>query len=364
MDVTDLEHAKLRLEEFGSMMGLYNDLLVHDIGNYAGTAKAFVHLITDRATPEAKKDEMGKSAIAQLNRIDTLVDRISKLTKSQAKAQESLVRCDLADVLNEAVSIVQDGCDVELRKEYDSKGYAVHLGEFASDIFVNLLSNAVKYGAGRPVTIRVSDSPISGRPAWKASIIDEGTGVPDEKKGKLFERYARLHTMSQLRGQGLGLAIVRSLTRAYGGEAGVEDRVPGDHNERFDILRDIPEGRLGRTLRIRGDTGIASAQGRDRHGRRKVIEEPPQSGISAYPLLAPLGLARETVRGSPASGGGREVQDLSPEAEASGRAEEGRHVAHLPHKEDGGRRWPRPALRMDIHHDAEEPRRARGQLDH
>ena len=188
LDITDLEQAKLRLEEFGSMMGLYNDLLVHDIGNYAGTAKAFVHLITDRATPEAKKDEMGKSAIAQLNRIDTLVDRISKLTKAQAKAQESLVRCDLADVLNEAVSIVQDGCDVELRKEYDSKGYAVHLGEFASDIFVNLLSNAVKYGAGRPVTIRVSDSPISGRPAWKASIIDEGTGVSDEKKGKEFER--------------------------------------------------------------------------------------------------------------------------------------------------------------------------------
>ncbi|HIJ17999.1 MAG TPA: sensor histidine kinase, partial [Thermoplasmata archaeon] len=56
-------------------------------------------------------------------------------------------------------------------------------------------------------------------------------GVPDEKKSKLFERYVRLPTLSQLKGQGLGLTIVRSLTSAYGGEAAVEDRVPGDHTK-------------------------------------------------------------------------------------------------------------------------------------
>ena len=231
LDITDMEQAKSRLEEFGSMMGLYNDILVHDIGNYAGTAKAFVQLIADRDTPEAKKREMTKSALAQLNRIDTLVDRISKLTKTQVGARENLVMCDLADVLNEAASAALDGSDVKLRKEYGSKGYTVHMGEFAADIFMNLLSNAVKYGGGRPVTIRVSDSTIAGRPAWKVSIIDEGVGVPDEKKSKLFERYVRLPTLSQLKGQGLGLTIVRSLTSAYGGEAAVEDRVPGDHTK-------------------------------------------------------------------------------------------------------------------------------------
>jgi len=231
LDITDLEQAKLRLEEFGSLMGLYNDLLVHDIGNHAGTAKAFVELLADGSTSEEKKDAMAKSALAQLNRIDTLVDRISKLTKTQARAHEDLVRCDLAGVLDEAVSAIPDVGHVELRREYERSGYPTHLGEFAPDIFMNLLSNAVKYGGGRPVTIRVSDSTISGRPAWKVSIIDEGTGVPDEKKSQLFERYVRLPTLSQLKGQGLGLTIVRSLTLAYGGEAGVEDRVQGDHTK-------------------------------------------------------------------------------------------------------------------------------------
>ena len=231
LDITDLEQTKLRLEEFGAMMGLYNDLLMHDIGNHAGTAKAFVELLADKSTPEEKKDSMAKSALAQLNRIDILVDRISKLTKAQVMAHENLVRCDLADVLDEAVSATPEVDHVELRREYDRKGCTAYLGEFAPDIFVNLLSNAVKYGGGRPVTIRVSDSAISGRPAWKVSIIDEGMGVPGEKKSKLFERYVRLPTLSQLKGQGLGLTIVRSLTLAYGGEAAVEDRVPGDHTK-------------------------------------------------------------------------------------------------------------------------------------
>lgn len=234
LDISDLEITKTRLEEIGAALELYNDLLVHDVGNYAGAAKAFVQLLVDRDTPEAKKGEMAKTALSQLKRIDTLVDRVSKLTKAQARGTSSLVTCDLANALDEAISDVSatvEGSAVEFKREYERSGYKVDLGDFAADIFMNLLANAVKYGAGRPVTVRVSDSTLNGKPAWKVSVIDEGHGVPPDKKKLLFDRYKRLTTMSQIKGQGLGLTIVKTLTEAYGGEAGLDDRVEGDHTK-------------------------------------------------------------------------------------------------------------------------------------
>ncbi|MEW5747910.1 MAG: ATP-binding protein [Candidatus Thermoplasmatota archaeon] len=234
LDVTELEEAGRRLEEISSALGLYNDLLVHDIANYAGAAKAFVQLMGDPGVAESKKADMAASAASQLNKIEVLVDRISKLTRLKTRRAEELSRRELRPLLDEAIEDVRarpEGAAVEFVREYGGDGQEVELGGLAGDIFVNLISNAAKYGGGRPVTVRVSASMVGTRPAWRVSVEDQGKGVPPDKKGLLFSRYQRLSTISQLKGQGLGLTIVKSLTEAYGGEAGVEDLVPGDHTK-------------------------------------------------------------------------------------------------------------------------------------
>lgn len=234
LDITDLEDARARLEDITAMLELYNDLLVHDIGNYAGTASSFVQLMVDPETPPEKKQGMAESALNQIRRIETVVNRVSLLTKARTKAKDRRAPTDLASLLDEAVSYISstaEGAGREFRREYDRSGYVVDLGEFAPAIFENLLSNAVKYGEGRPVTVTISESTLRGSPAWRVSVTDEGRGIPPEKKKRLFERYERLTTMSQLKGMGLGLAIVRTLTEAYGGEVRLDNRVEGDHTK-------------------------------------------------------------------------------------------------------------------------------------
>ncbi len=233
LDVTDLEMTKQRLEEIRSALQLYNDLLVHDVANYAGTAKGFVQMLSEEDLPPEKREEMARTAVAQLDRIGMLADRVAKLTKTEAQGRESMSVRDLAAVLDEAVSVVaaaREGASVEFCKEYP-EGCMVEVGEFVTDIFTNLLANAVRYGQGRPVKVTVSEDRIGDRPAWRASVTDEGPGVPPDKKEGLFGRYVRLTTLSQLKGQGLGLTIVKGLTEAYGGKVGMDDRVPGDHTK-------------------------------------------------------------------------------------------------------------------------------------
>src|SRR3546814_20409117 len=75
----------------------------------------------------------------------------------------------------------------------------------------NLIENAAKYGSGRVfVTVERNGEFID------ILIEDDGAGIPEERRGELFGRGARLDTSKP--GTGLGLSIVRDVAEIYGGE--------------------------------------------------------------------------------------------------------------------------------------------------
>jgi signal transduction histidine kinase len=75
----------------------------------------------------------------------------------------------------------------------------------------NLVENARRHGRGR-VSVEVGST--NGR-AWMA-VADEGPGVPEAERARIFERF-------EGDGTGLGLAIVRATAERHGGSATVED---------------------------------------------------------------------------------------------------------------------------------------------
>ena len=80
------------------------------------------------------------------------------------------------------------------------------------EILGNLIENAAKYGGGS-VFVTVDADPLSDQCAiW---IEDDGTGIPEEQRDRIFDRGARLDTGKP--GTGLGLAIVRDVAEIYAG---------------------------------------------------------------------------------------------------------------------------------------------------
>jgi signal transduction histidine kinase len=85
---------------------------------------------------------------------------------------------------------------------------------------VNLLQNAADHAKGDgPVCLRVQAGPAS----WRFEVADDGGGLPPGDEQVVFEPFS---TGSSRGGMGLGLAIVRGIARAHGGEADVVNR-PG-----------------------------------------------------------------------------------------------------------------------------------------
>jgi signal transduction histidine kinase len=85
------------------------------------------------------------------------------------------------------------------------------------ELLGNLIENAAKYGGGSVfVTIDPEDETAEARPGecliW---IEDDGPGIPEAERTRIFDRGARLDTGKP--GTGLGLAIVRDVAEIYGG---------------------------------------------------------------------------------------------------------------------------------------------------
>ncbi len=92
-------------------------------------------------------------------------------------------------------------------------------------VLINLLENAVKYSPQGGQILVTSDL-LSD--AVVVHVSDEGIGVPNAERERIFARFARLNSrvVRQLKGVGLGLFIARAIIQAHGGRIWV-DAAPG-----------------------------------------------------------------------------------------------------------------------------------------
>jgi two-component system sensor histidine kinase VicK len=88
-----------------------------------------------------------------------------------------------------------------------------------------LLDNAVKYGQRSPVSVEISPEPGEGR--VRLTISDQGPGVTDLDRARLFRRFERGAERTADDGSGLGLYVSRELCRAMNGDLVLEPHVAG-----------------------------------------------------------------------------------------------------------------------------------------
>lgn len=112
----------------------------------------------------------------------------------------------------------------------------------------NLIENAVAYGGSAQVSLRPDPE---RRGHVQLVVDDQGPGIPEAELERVFEPFVRLEASRNRRtgGTGLGLSIVRSVARAHGGDAAVENR---------------PGGGLRATLSL----PLPKGSSEDRQGRR------------------------------------------------------------------------------------------------
>jgi signal transduction histidine kinase len=96
--------------------------------------------------------------------------------------------------------------------------------ELLTQMLVNLVENALRHaGPGARIEVAVSRA---GEGAW-LRVADNGPGVPEAERERLFDRFYRLERSRSTPGSGLGLALVAAVARLHGAEVRLADAQPG-----------------------------------------------------------------------------------------------------------------------------------------
>jgi signal transduction histidine kinase len=89
-------------------------------------------------------------------------------------------------------------------------------------ILANLVDNALKYsedGSGVTIGAEKTDEGVA------LAVTDQGTGIPEEEAGRIWDRLYRGDLSRSQRGLGLGLSLVKAFTEAHGGSVAVESEL-------------------------------------------------------------------------------------------------------------------------------------------
>jgi signal transduction histidine kinase len=101
----------------------------------------------------------------------------------------------------------------------------------------NLIQNAVAYGARADVCLKVAPD------RYDIIVDDEGPGIPDADRKRVFEPFVRLDASrsSETGGCGLGLTLVKAIAEGHGGQVALENKDKCGLRARFSLPREPAE---------------------------------------------------------------------------------------------------------------------------
>jgi len=110
-----------------------------------------------------------------------------------------------------------------------------------SQALANLLDNALKYAQGGDVSLSATAQGDSAR----IEVEDHGPGIPADRRDAVFDRFVRLERSRSTPGNGLGLSLVRAVTKLHAGQCWLEDNKPG-----LRVILTVPLARVERAPRL------------------------------------------------------------------------------------------------------------------
>ena len=187
-------------------------------------------LVNDRLTSEAVRRQTYDVLARDTSRLRSLVEGLLEFGRLEAGAVAfRFTRLDVSSLVESTVvefqgRVAADGYSIEL-SDHPKNVHASVDREALSRALWNLLDNAVKYSP-EVRTVNVELASDAGRVF--ISVRDGGIGIPSGEQRTIFDRFVRgaESKSRRIHGTGIGLAMVRQIVQAHGGEVDVVSK-PG-----------------------------------------------------------------------------------------------------------------------------------------
>jgi len=242
-DITDRKRTEETLRNKTKEMETMLRTISHDLrsplvniegfsGELAADCEHLIEMLTNVKTDEETKKEietlLREHIPDSLNFIHTAIKKMDALLKALSYLAKigavkfDVQRLDVNDIVWQIVDVMKftarkANATIELETLPDCLGDEVQINQ----VFSNLIGNAIKYlDHERPGRIRISGK-IEGNMS-QYCVEDNGVGIPDSHKPKVFDIFHRVDPKSPASGDGLGLTTTKQIVERHNGRIWLE----------------------------------------------------------------------------------------------------------------------------------------------
>ncbi|REE70453.1 signal transduction histidine kinase [Paenibacillus taihuensis] len=215
-DITELNRlrAELGRMERLSLVGQMAASITHEIRNPMAVIRGFVQLMKERSPGE--QHEYYRIVMEELDRANSIINDFLSLAQNRIVEKEN---CSLHEIINEIMPLLM--ADANMR----GQSIELHLAERIPTLMLNekemkqLILNLARNGMEAMDQHGVLRLETTAYPDYvELCVTDNGSGIPSEQLGRLFEPFYTTKT----RGTGLGLPLCLSIVEGHGGEIAVD----------------------------------------------------------------------------------------------------------------------------------------------
>lgn len=230
VDITEIKEMERVKDEMISAVS-------HEMRTPLTAMLGFTEFLLSNDVEKHKRLEILETIHKETERLNELIGTFLDMQRlkddTMALSLDTLAVCEILDPVARLYAINKEMCRIvtaplpELPKIRGDR-------EKLHQVMINLLSNACKYSPnGSTITIGATSS---GRKV-NFFVRDEGVGIPLEMREKVFEKFYRIDNSDSrmVGGTGLGLALVRDIVTAHGGDVWIEANTPSGSCVLFSI---------------------------------------------------------------------------------------------------------------------------------
>ncbi|WP_018693783.1 sensor histidine kinase [Algicola sagamiensis] len=217
-DISERENLIKELKRSNEDLEQFAYVASHDLKSPLNGIKKLVSWIEkDHA------ENLPQEAIEHFGMIKNRADRMTKLlndlleyARVNTKLSDSET-VDLHKLCHHTLSLVKNNDAFELSVPQAH----INLSRTGLQIvMLNLISNVIKHHHQSHGIIEVDISPCTG--GYNLSVTDDGPGIPEQYKDRIFEMFQTLKSRDQVEGSGMGLAMVKKVIAFYGGKVSLD----------------------------------------------------------------------------------------------------------------------------------------------
>lgn len=226
--IDNLNAMLARIQQLMDGLRQVSSDIAHDLRTPLGRLRQHLEDARTRARTTADYDAATDAAIEEADELLETFSALLRIAQLEAGAQKSaFADVDLSAVtrsVGEAYlpAVEDSGHALDIRIDD-----GVHLTgdrQLLAQMISNLVENALRHTPeGSTVMLAVAKTAAS----FKIEVADNGPGIPEGERGRVFDRFYRLDRSRSTAGSGLGLALVKAIAGLHGLTIELTDRKPG-----------------------------------------------------------------------------------------------------------------------------------------